>query len=240
VKHLVAYVAENRQGLHDASGAFVPMAREYIGHWGREDCEVFPITTIGKGTASARRWQFSALCDKLADEGRQFDAFAFFGHGTFYSIQLGYQRQHVGELASALSIVLKTHSKCILYACSTAENDVKDNRVDDLGAASAGGFADKLRSSLVEIGLDCDVFGHKTAGHTVFNPYWARFSADCASVGGEWVIRPRSEYWEEWKLALKSSELAFEFPWYSRAALREWLTEYAHQKKIDAYTGYDS
>ena len=240
MRHLVAYVAKNRPGLHAATGAFEPMALAYIDHWGRDNCEVFPVETIGKGTASARRWQWSSYCDKLAEAGEQFDAFAFFGHGTYYSIQLGYTRQQVGELASALSIVLKNKSKIMLYACSTAENDVKDSRTDNIGAASAGGFADKLRSTMLGLGIAADVYGHKTAGHTVYNPYWARFTADCASVGGEWVIRPRSEYWDEWARALKQTELAFEFPWYSNQALREWLLEYAHKSQLDAYSGYDS
>lgn len=224
--HLVAYVANNRPGTRDATGAFIPEAQRYIQLHGVEPYQVHTFNTA-KRRPAARRWDFEAFCTDLYRHRVRAKSLALFCHGTSDGVQLGYKLEHAETLAGALKHVLRPEATVVLYACSTAENDVRDRETEEIGTATDGGFADTLRTELVSKGIAATVYGHKTAGHTTWNPYVVAFDPDCASIGGRWVVSPTGPLWRTWVDAMRNTDMRLIFPFMRQDAIREWLEDYS-------------
>ena len=110
-----------------------------------------------------------------------------------------------------------------------------------LGPATDGGFADVLRDEMVRAGLSSGwVDGHKTAGHTSFNPFLVRFlcedvdDPEHGAEGGSWLVQPRSQLWRKWIAALKSKKngLRYRFPFLTEMEIKmELFGHYPYSSK---------
>lgn len=120
---------------------------------------------------------------------------AFFCHGFSDRIQLGgyHSEGDLSDLAESIGAVARRDLVVVLYSCSTAYPE---------STLGAGSFAEKLHQQLCGVGLDrCVVLGHTEPGRATKAPKVLRFGPGCAG-GGEWVVRPGSEYWGRWKNAM--------------------------------------
>jgi hypothetical protein len=216
---LVAYSNTNSHGKHDASGAFAPEAKAFAKFHGVPDENVVGM----KLPKVAKRRRRERTMDAIATAGkdRLLDAIALFGHGWPQGIQFGFNREHIPSLVDHLAQYCRPDLKVTLFACLAAENDVRDRNVMNLGPATDGGFADLLRDEMVRRGLDRGwVDGHKTAGHTSWNPFLVRFlcvdvdDPEVGAEGGAWLVAPRSETWKQWcaKLKDQKSGMRYRFP----------------------------
>lgn len=220
---LVFYSSTNAKGKHDATGAFIPEAKAFKKLHNIPDENFIGVKCVGVPTVRRRR----IVLDTIHDRGSEqlLDAVAFFGHGWPRGIQFGFNRDHVDELAALLERKASNDVRIVLYACLAAENDKRDSKVEGVGPATNGGFADELRDAMVLAGISEGlVDAHKTAGHTTWNPYVVRFlcknvdAPDYGGVGGAWLVAPRSEHWRDWIRALrnKSGGLRYRFPFMSQ------------------------
>lgn len=174
-------------GKVDASGAFYPEARAFLG--------------LNLGSTVLRFDSNRVMADKRTESdriisryvGTDLDAVAFFCHGWSRGIQAGYAMPHIQRLAYLLSRVLTPGGMVLLYCCSTAQ---------DL----EGGFAAKLSEHL---GEGHPVFAHETAGHTTYNPYTYRFVAGHATP---YVSCKDSDAFRTWRRAMRSRTFRFEAP----------------------------
>lgn len=212
---LVFYSAVNSKGRVDATGAFIPEAKKFAESHSIPSDRLIGIDGTSRNPAALRRAQVLNALRNYED----LDFIAFFCHGWPNGIQFGFQRKHI-ELLVRHFQALPTLRVC-LYACLAAENDVRDNELKRLGPATDGGFADLMRDEMVRCGFTMGwVDGHKTAGHTSFNPYVVRFNCDdvddpeFGAEGGGWVVEPRSTYWKKWISALRHNThgMRYHFP----------------------------
>lgn len=144
---------------------------------------------------------------------------AFFCHGLSRKIQLGFDKNNVDSLSSALREALGPDVRTItiiLYACSTGALD--------------NGFADALRDSLCRYSfVNCRVVAHTTAAHSTKNNFVKFFEGQgsvVGSSGGSWVVVPFSKpLWRPWGVALRSNTgtLRFRFPFLSISAIHSEL-----------------
>lgn len=121
---------------------------------------------------------------------------AFFCHGFSDRIQLGgfHSEGDLADLAESIGAVARRDLVVVLYSCSTAFPET---------TLGAGSFAERLQQQLYGVGLDrCVVFGHTEPGRATKAPKVLRFGPGCAD-GGEWVVRPGSQYWGRWKNAME-------------------------------------
>jgi hypothetical protein len=227
-KNIVAiYSDTNSHGKHDASGAFIPEAEAFaqLHNIPQENLAGLRLPKIAK---KKRRQQ---TMDIIAEAGKNkpLDAIALFGHGWPQGIQFGFNRQHIPELVECIAACSYGDVKVILFACLAAENDVRDRKVTGLGPATDGGFADMLRDEMVRQGLTRGwVDGHKTAGHTSWNPFLVRFwcedvdDPEIGATGGAWLVAPRSQAWKKWIKALRdqSTGMRYRFPFMSEMEIK--------------------
>ena len=153
------------------------------------------------------------------------DLIAFFCHGFPRKLQCGFDLLNTSELALACKYSCVEDVKIVLYTCSAGDSP-KNSDIKGDGPGN-GGFADSLRDSLCRDGslVWCQVDAHVTAGHTTRNPYVRRFHGDGlpeGRSGGDWLIRPGTRHWKEWKKQLKG-ELRFAYPMMFRSEIAEAL-----------------
>jgi hypothetical protein len=208
---LVIYSNTNTGKKSDATGAFIPEARAFAKVHGVPAENVVGIKCPKTNKAKRRKQVLDAI--ESAGQYGPLDAIAFFGHGWPDGIQFGFNRAHIPELVGTMQGYCSPSVKVTLFACLAAENDVRDKQVKQLGVATDGGFCDLLRDEMVRHGMNKgDVTGHKTAGHTRWNPYWVRFlcsavtNPEVGATGGAWLVEPGSELWRPWVKALKDQK----------------------------------
>jgi hypothetical protein len=211
---LVLYCSTNSPGKHDASGAFIPEAKAFAKCHGIPNSDV--IGMGGSGTAR-RMITLEALRERA---GRNLDCIALFCHGTSKWLQLVGGLKHVHSFAEQIAACIAPGATIILYACSTADGPGNYDG-DDLGASVDGGFADKLRDELSDLGCRGLVIAHETAGHTTWNPYAIWLSASgTGRAGNEYYVSPRAGYWRRWIKALRSTDLRYRFPFMTGDEIR--------------------
>jgi hypothetical protein len=224
---LVLYSSTNKGRKKDATGAFIPEAEAFAKFHDVPDSQCVGINLVNIPKMAARSEVYRLIHDASYD--RPLDVIAFFGHGWPDGIQFGFDREHIPELVALLSRKCSNAVKIALYACSTAENDEKDTEHGDVGPGTDGGFADELRDEMARQGLSKGwVDGHKTRGHTAWNPFCVRFYCEDTSdidyngEGGSWLVAPRSEFWKKWCRELKAPKgtLRYEFPLLSELAIK--------------------
>lgn len=144
--------------------------------------------------------------------------FALFCHGWASGVQAGWRTETAKLLARELEEVCATELTVALYCCSTgADNDPKTDERRAPGPGGDGGFADRLRDELGELGVRATVFAHSVEGHTTQNPRVRIFLPD-ERRGGHWLVAPGSELWPAWDRYLEGRG-RFEFPFLSPAEL---------------------
>ena len=217
-KILIFYSSKNSKGKRDATGAFIPEAKAFAAHYGVPNKNV-----IGVDCTKASYMRRKIVLDSIKSVS-EIEGLLFLCHGWPTGIQFGFNIDNVAMLASSI----RNHSEDIhiaLMACSTAENKIKDNEIYNLGPATDGGFADKLRDDLYISGLCGWVDAHKTKGHTTRNPMVVRFEIEDFRTGGEWIVPPHSKLWKHWRTALRynTDDLRYEFFKLTRAEIEERL-----------------
>ena len=122
VNGLVFYSAKNIHGKHDATGAFIPEAKEFAKRLGIPADDVIGIDCTKANPAARRRKQ---VVSELVKRD-QLDVLAFFGHGWPSGIQFGFSKKHIVQLADSMRARSST-LKVGLFACLAAENEDRDN-----------------------------------------------------------------------------------------------------------------
>lgn len=216
-KLLIFYSSKNTHGKKDATGAFIPEARGFARHYGIPDEHLIGVDC----TQPKRQRREQVLAAIASVEG--LEGLLFFCHGWPTGIQMGFNLKNLHILADVIAKHAVDDIKVGLMACLTAENKERDNEVKEIGPATDGGFADRLRDELSARKISRGwVDGHKTAGHTSWNPMLIRFLCENANQeedddhetpGGSWIIKPGSLYWKRWREALKNNtgNLRYEF-----------------------------
>ena len=150
---------------------------------------------------------------------------AFFCHGWPEGVQTGFMLGHVRLLAGSLASVCGGGELTVaLYCCSTgADDDGLETDERAPGPGGDGGFANRLRDELCDLGVRATVFAHSTAGHTTRNP-WVRVFRPDRRAGGEWLVTPGGPLWAAWLRALKYTDVRLKFPLVTQAALEQLLT----------------
>lgn len=205
-------------GRKDASGAFIPMARRFLGIHREVPGKLStfdPTLPMRK-----RRSEVRSLVGTLE---RNLSTVAFFCHGWKDGIQAGWTDEQLVDLVSMLLTRTTDGSlkRVILYACDSGRDGDLD-REDDLvpGPGGDGGFADLLRDQFATFGASVDVFAHTTAGHTTSNPYVRVFyGAKSPQAGGPMLVAPKSPLWGDWRRALRDTDLWAHFPFLSQEEL---------------------
>lgn len=156
-------------------------------------------------------------------KGREVSAVAWFCHGWEVGIQAGFTCQQLPELAAALKTVCMPDLVVALYCCTTGAD--RDPRTSERrpGPGGDGGFADRLRDELCELGVRATVYAHTVAGHTTKNP-WVRVFAPDERAGGQWLVEPGSPLWPTWERLMQTTDVRLKYPFVSREALELWLT----------------
>lgn len=191
---LIFYSSKNTKNKKDSSAVFIPEAKAFARFY-----EVPKENVVGIDCSLPAPKRRQLVIDKLSKTDN-LELLMFFGHGWPDGIQFGFTRKTIYNLASSIDFV--DGMKLGIFACLTAENDIRDNDINGLSAATDGGFADKLRDCLnVDFGWTGWVDGHKTAGHATWNPYVVRFKAG-QNFGGEWIVSPDNPLWKKWVKAL--------------------------------------
>lgn len=219
----VLYSNKDSFGKHDASGAFIPEARAFKKVHNIPDHNFVGMDCVSRGT-TAKREMAMAILEEMG-KPEPVDLFAFFGHGWPAGLQCGLSSNTIPGFADVLRRNCVPGVRVALYACLTAENEVRDDGTAGAGPATDGGFADLLRDAMARAGLTGGwVDGHKTAGHATWNPYVVRFPCNFEGVGGEWLIKPKSGLWKPWVRALKEKGgLRHRFPVMSRQEIEDEL-----------------
>jgi hypothetical protein len=214
---LVVYSAVNSKGKHDATGAFIPEALGFATVHGISRNNFCAVDC--RRPAAERREQ---VLDAIAAVGRNtpIDAIAFFCHGWPNGIQVGIRRKEIPELVQRLEHFASEFLVITLYACLTAENDVRDREIKRIGPATEGGFADCLARDLGAAGFKGWVDAHKTSGHATWNPYVIRFQMQTETPRAAWLVEPGSQFWKSWVQAMHDTNMRFEFPFWSEMAVK--------------------
>jgi hypothetical protein len=233
-KLLIFYSSKNSHGKKDATGAFIPEAKAFAGHYMVPDDHI-----IGVDCSQPKR-QRRAQVLKGIESVEGLEGLLFFCHGWPTGIQFGFNLKNLQILAALIADSAADEIKIGLMACLTAENRERDNEVNDVGPATDGGFADCLRDEIVFQSRQLDsslkkgwIDGHKTAGHTSWNPMVVRFlledvtEEDDKHRGGAWIVEPGSQYWRRWRAALKNNtdNLRYEFFRKDELAIKRKLAE---------------
>lgn len=192
----------NTPGRRDATGAFIPCAERWADtHGGR---------VVRIDMSKPARWQAARVIDVLTGQREAFaPRVAFFCHGFARRISFGLTLENVGELARSIVPVGPPGStpapigspRVALFACSSG---------DGPGPGGDGGYADALCDALANLTNGAAVvIAHTTAGHTTRNPYKRRFASVSrwGSMGGAWIVAPRSALWPRWRDAMRRTDL---------------------------------
>jgi hypothetical protein len=204
--------AHDSPGKRDATGAFQPEAHSFMTFLG--GAKVIHVDNHQDEAARAEK----VIGELVRDHPAPWRTVAFFCHGTARSIQLGFDRRNVDDLARAIAISSERDVRVLLYCCSTASSI--GTLVGGKSVGGDDGFADMLRDALCEQGAThCRIVAHETVGHTTRNPYVRFFDgagSPIGGVGGVQVVRPRSKPWTAWREALLGKYLGgrfrFQFP----------------------------
>lgn len=229
----VFYSSKNTPGINpktgkpwaDATGAFAPESKAFC-----KTLEIPLENRIGidcRVPAPRRKKAVLEGIKNLFNPDDPISAVACFCHGWPSGIQLGLTRDLTGDFLTEAEPFFDPEMTWIFYACSTAENDVPDSSVENIGPGTDGGFADRFRDKMVELGIGGRVYAHKKPGHTTENPTIVVFSADPISgpypdlTGGFWLVAPGSDHWAAWvrKLSAKKGDLRFRFPFMAQVDL---------------------
>lgn len=199
MRALVLCPTTNRPGRHDASGAFIPKAREFCRLHGlpRPTSYNNPESDAAQGSAADRRLENEVLA-LIAAAPRPLELFAYFGHGLDDGLNsLGFRGQtDAGQLCEALRTAGGNTMTILLYACS-----------------AANGFASWMASGVP----GSRVYAHTNARHTTQNPYMKVFPGD------RFVVEPNSARWDNWARGLRETSLWAVFPWLTDEQLTEVL-----------------
>lgn len=208
----------NKPLRNDFGGAFQPEAVRFIKHHNLP-CKATCIS-IGKPFGV----RGIDVTKALVGHTEPLDTVAFFCHGYSRSIQLGFTRADVDNLARVLAPVSTSDLRVVLYSC-TVGSWIKGTPGGD------GGFADLLRDALCRHGvIDCQVDAHTTGGHCTENPFVRRFrgkGSPVGGVGGEWIVEKGKELWARWVtlMKMKSGTLRFDFPFMSQAEIHQHILD---------------
>lgn len=228
------------QSTGHGSGEFTREAKKATKVWWDEGHEVW------LAPVKYHRWRQWKMRDRLKrvvneymGHGVKFDAVAFFCHGTWKHLKLGWHIWNVGELASLLGSVCSRRPKIILYACSCGRGKFEKKARWALPRKSvAAGFAkgfDGFAFMLADaFDVDCipRVYAHSAAGHTTKNPYMFDFydvvnvhndeDRHIDRVGVVWKTSPN---WDRWFMRMRSesSTLRYRFPFMSDVELEREL-----------------
>lgn len=146
------------------------------------------------------------------------DLLVFGCHGWPDGIQAGFKCEHVRGLAKEIKTVCAPVLTVVLYCCSTgADRDAGTDETGDPGPGGDGGFADRLRDELGEMGVAATVYAHSTAGHCTRNPRVRIFTPE-ERRGGHWVVSPDLPLWPRWRAFLQGPG-RFQFPFMSAAEI---------------------
>lgn len=203
MRSLIIYRTNNSHGKRDASHVFVPEAAAFAEAHGTEarDCLGYSVKR-GLRARWNRRWRMGR--DLKARASRGYEMVAFFGHGTWKGSFLGWNRATARRLAKLLAACCVPSVRVVLYACSTAENQLKDRKHGQLATGCEGGFADVLRDEMDRAGFaGFRIDAHKTPGHATRNPYVVRFTRNDT----RWIVHPDRDRprWHAWRAALNGS-----------------------------------
>jgi hypothetical protein len=229
-KGLVFYTSTNSKGRKDATGAFIPEAKNFskIHNIPEED-------QVGIDCRKLEKWDRRKIVYNVLNEQKNdsLSKLAFFCHGFPTHIQFGIYLNHLGELADILADKLSNNAKIIFYACSTMSSfnkGVSDGLFEnDDGPCVKDGFCDTLRDRLVEkTDKYFEIFGHTGPGHATMFPYVAKVSpiehVTEDMDGANWVISPLSrDLWKSWCIKLKKTDLRYKFPWLTKEELTSQL-----------------
>ena len=215
----------NRKGKKDVTGAFLPEALRFTELRAEEDYTALLRQFDNDDSKRRRRREVEEII-QLAPY--PIDCLALFMHGYRRGLQSGHNSWNVKNLAKAIASNASPNIKIALYACDTGR-DADRQRADDNkpGPGGEGGFADKLRDSLVHLGLDGGwVDAHTVTAHTTKAPYVRRFyiNEEAQHGGGGWLVTPRSPEWKKWRTRLqKDRRFRLSFPLFSQSQIYEAL-----------------
>lgn len=231
----------------DYRGAFDPGARAFLAAHGGVRVEI----NQGMGATARFRRLVRAI------EEHEPSCIAFFCHGLATALpQMGANLANLVELAKPIREAT-TAPLIVIYGCSTGsercvtcehpihpaecEASRGSSRCDcarrDHGEAPGGdgGFADRLRDTLVKMGANgTTVLAHATPGRAVENPYLRRFHGPERkpdNVGGKWLVTPPEHggdrrRWNAWR-ALLEGPFKFRFPFMTQDEIDAELPEAA-------------
>ncbi|MCC6537501.1 MAG: hypothetical protein IT162_08135 [Bryobacterales bacterium] len=180
----------NKEGRHDATGAFIPGARMFQKLHGLGAPvwldDVDDRSTMLKAIRKGSGWQ----------------TIAYFGHGSGGGLGSAEIRGTSGlaDLASAISASAAPGCRVIFYACS---------------AGKPGKFAHQLASLL---GNRYTIYGHTCAGHSFTNPYVTRFPYPGDT--SPYLVEPGTALFQRWYKYIKSgSDIWARFPFMPKTVL---------------------
>ena len=220
------------QSTGHGSGEFTREAKKAAKVWHDEGHTVWlsPIKRHYWRPWKMRKAQREAIANF---DGVKFDAVAFFCHGTWKKLKLGWHIWNVGELAALLGPICAEEPKIILYACScgSGKREKKDrwnlrhkviSRDREIGS---DGFCFMLGNAWRWYDGNPVIFGHSSAGHTTMNPYMFRFDFDGVGDYRNGVVKKSSSKWDAWYRLMRSesSTLRYRFPFMSDVELGEEL-----------------
>jgi len=236
----VIYSAVNKPPKKaDATGAFIPEAKNFQEHHGVPDENMFGFDWR-KNARLRRTMAENHICD--CAKKQPLDAIAFFCHGWPNGIQAGFTRDHIGALVNVIANCSRDYLEIVIYACLTAENDTRDNQIKNIGPATEGGFADVLSRKLGDAGIAGHVDAHKVAGHTTWVPKVIRFTNLFRKNRAAWLVEPGSESWPYWTKAMRNTDMKYRFPFMGELQIKnelhytrgvDMLNEAHYQKMYD-------
>lgn len=217
-KALIFAPLRNTGTKKDATGAFIPEAREFIKSLAL-NTQVKFFDNDPSRVFSDRR----SDCEHHFSEFTGADIVAFFCHGWKDGIQAGWVKGTIHKLAQSLSKSCSPSPTILLYACDAGRDEDGDRADDTLsGPGGEGGFADMLRDDCRRVGLGATIYAHATEGHCTWNPYVRVFLPDEAA-GGRWIIEPRSPLWSAWVKALRNTDMRYRFAFTPKADIEKAL-----------------
>lgn len=212
-KRGIIFVQKHNSHGHDATGAFLPKAKEFANYYGITDVHYIDNHKDGKERAKE-------LLTTLAAAKTNLEVVAYFGHGLSYGLATAqiykYDNGGVREFSKALRKVVGAEARLLLYACS---------------AGVRGGWAEMLSGAM---GPNLHIFGHDRAGHCSTNPYVTHYPA--GGPGSEYLIPGTTHHpqWKNWVCQLKCERtkdpMWLRFPWMTRDAILAACAQYDHEK----------
>jgi|SRR5689334_8994339 len=187
MKGLVFAQEINKEGRHDATGAFIPGAR----HFAKKHLLGEPIWLDDTNDRDT-------VIDGIAN-ARGLNVIAYFGHGTPNGLpSANITKKHLDKLASAIIGAAASDCRVIFYACSTG---IPNGFAQDL--------ADRLGGHIV-------VYGHTCPGHSFTNPYVTRYPFVYEDTQ-PFLVEPGGTYWGPWYRHIKGkSDIWMRFPFMSK------------------------